>query len=360
MILRELRQTTDNMNTPLLDNINIESKRVLVRADLDVGELVETGEKRLETLVPTLKYLSEKKAKTILIGHRGRPSGKPDEKYSLKVVSGKLSKLLGQEVVFTDKITEEDVKNEVEKLKEGKLLMLENLRFDPREENNDVEFSKLLAKLADVYVNEAFSVSHREHASIVGVPRFIPGALGLHFAKEVDGLNRVLVNPEKPVIVLISGLKKDKIDYIEPFKKFADKILVGGRLPEYFQSSENDVPVNMQKGNVIVAKLIPDKEDITLHSIEKFEEEIRKARTIVLSGPLGKYEDEGHLQGTRRVFEAIVNNKEAFKVAGGGDTGGALSIFGIEDKFDWVSVGGGAMLEFLAHGTLPGIDALLN
>ncbi len=243
------------------------------------------------------------------------------------------------------------------------------LRKNPGEKTNDWGFAKSLAEGWSVFVNERFSVSHRNHASIVNLPKVIKQnggevCIGPRFAAEIENLSKVIDNPNPstssgrrtPVIMVISGVKEDKLSYVESFAKFADKMLIGGRLPEFIHNTKYII----HNTKVVVADLIADKEDITIHSIEKFEKEIAEAGTIVVSGPLGKFEDPGHRQGTDRVFRAVVNNKNAFKVAGGGDTEQAIKILGMEDEWDWVSVGGGAMLEFLAKGTLPGIEALLD
>lgn len=318
------------MNLPKLENQELKEKKVLVRADLDVTE----GENyRLEALLPTLKYLSSQSAKIILLGHRGRPEGKIVEELKMKPVEEELRKMA------------EGIEFEVK----------ENLRFDPGEEANNSAFTQNLASLGDFYVNESFATSHRNAASITGLPKLLPHAAGLRFEKEIENLSKVLENPKKPVVFLISGLKEDKLSSVEPLEKIADKILIAGRLPDYLG---DDHPLR-KDSKVIVADLIADKEDITLNSVEKFKEEINKAGTIVVAGPMGKYEDEGHRQGTKGVFEAIANSS-AFKIAGGGDSVAAINLLGLASKFDWISVGGGAMLEFLVKGTLPGIQALLG
>lgn len=326
------------INLPKLSDLDIAAKKVLLRADLDVDFDTKTNceDIRLKSIIPTLEYLVEKNAEVIIIGHRGRPGGKIDENLSLEPISKIIEKLL------KEKIGEE-------KMKRVKMEMLENLRFNPGEEANDGEFTKHLAGKGDVYVNEAFANSHRKHASIVGLPKILPHAAGLRFAKEVENLSKVLNNPKRPVLFIIGGVKKDKLDHLPLLEKIADKVLVGGRLPAYAEISNK----------FLVANLLPDKEDLTINSMEKFEEEIAKAGTIVLAGPMGKYEDEGHRQGTERVFKAIANSK-AFTVAGGGDTEKAIITLSLSKEFDWISVGGGAMLEFLAKGTLPGIQALLE
>ena len=316
------------MNLPKLTDLDVANKKVLVRADLDI----DVGEDyRLCALLPTLEYLSSKSAKIILLGHRGRPEGKVVEKLKIKPVEDELRKI-------TSGISFE---------------ILENLRFNPGEEKNDTEYAKSLALLGDVYVNEAFANSHREHASIVGLPKLLPHAAGFRFALEVENLSKVFDNPKRPVLFIVGGSKKDKLNYIENLKSIADKILVGGRLPDYLQDTRYPIPDT----KIIVANLLPDKEDLTINSIEKFEEEIKKAGTIVLAGPMGKYEDKGHRQGTERIFKAVAASS-AFKIAGGGDTEKAVEVLNLSKEFDWVSLGGGAMLEFLAKGTLPGIKAL--
>jgi phosphoglycerate kinase len=318
------------MNLPKLENQDLKGKKVLVRTDLDVDEKEDY---RLQALLPTLKLLNEKGAEIILIGHRGRPEGKVVEELKMKPVEERLRQIT-EGINFS---------------------ILENLRFDPGEEANDSAFTQKLASLGNFYVNESFATSHRNAASITGLPKLLPHAAGLRFEEEVENLSKVFENPQKPVVFLISGVKEDKLSSVEPLKKIADKILIAGRLPDYLG---DDHPLR-KDSQVIVAGLIPDKEDITLNSIEKFKQEIDKAGTVVVAGPMGKYEDEGHRQGTKGVFEAVINSS-AFKVAGGGDSVAAINLLGLGSKFDWISVGGGAMLEFLVKGTLPGIEALLG
>ncbi|MBU0569774.1 phosphoglycerate kinase [Patescibacteria group bacterium] len=339
------------MDLPELKSLDVVGKKVLLRADVDVGdELKEDDDLKLNTLLPTINYLVENEAKIIIVGHRGRP-GK-DRDLSLKEVAMRLSKLLGKEIKFIDQIVGEVVEKEIENLNDGRILMLENVRFDSREKENSDEFAEELASLGDCYVNEAFSASDKDFTSVSALPRKLPHAAGFHFMEEVEKIESVFVNPKKPVLIIMGGIKKDKLDYLDDFKKLADKVLVAGRFPEF-------LPEDYQNEKVVVAKLNQDREDITLHSIEMFEKEIKKAGTIIFAGPMGKYEDGGQRLGTKRVLEAIVNSS-AFKIAGGGDTQQALAAFDCADKFDWVSVGGGATLKFLAKGTLPGIEALVN
>lgn len=341
------------MNLPKISDVEVAGKKVIVRGDLDVGEVGE-NDLRLKSLVPTLKLLLEKKAKVILIGHRGRPEGKINNEFSLKPVSDVLEKMLDIKINFIYDIAGVEAKTETDKMNDGSLIILENLRFDSREEENDDTFSKSLSELGEIYVNEAFSVCHREHSSIVGIPKYLPHYAGLNLANEIENLSKVL-EPERPLVILLSGVKKDKLEMIEPLSNLADKVLVGGRLPDFL--GDNTESVRTQNGKVIIANLSMDKEDITLNTIEKFKTEILKAKTIVLAGVLGKYEDEGHSQGTRSVFD-IVAKANAFKVVGGGDSLAAISKYGLSDKFDWISVGGGAMIQFLTKKTLVGIEAL--
>lgn len=320
------------MNLPKVSDLDIVGKRVLLRLDLDVG----TDISRIESAKETLNFLVENSAKTIIIGHKGRPEGTRIESLSLKGLTPVLSNLIGQEVIFEG---------------EGNIVLKENLRFDPGEEKNDETFAKELASLGQFYVNEAFAVSHRPHASIVGVPKYLPHAPGFRFIEEVANLSKVTESPKRPVIVLISGIKEDKVEMAKALAEKVDKVLVGGKLPKYFGER------NPNPEKLMIADLTFDGFDITLNSSERFKTEIAKAGTIVLAGVLGKYEEEGYRQGTKEVFRAV-SQASAYKVAGGGDTEAALTMLGLTKKFDWISVGGGAMLEFLASGTLPGIEAL--
>jgi phosphoglycerate kinase len=339
------------LQIPNIDSLDLTGKRVLVRGDLDID--IKPGEEpeRLEALVQTLKVVLEKNPKQIaIIGHRGRPasaeapSGKP-EGLSIKPLVSYFQEKLNSEIEFV-----EDPENYYESDK--KIRLLENLRFWPGEEANSEDFARRLAAFGDIYINEAFGNSHREHASMVMLPKLLPHAAGVQLMKEIENLSKILENPARPLVFIISGVKEDKIKYIDKFKTIADKVLVGGRLPKFLGDEYADP-------KVVVARLMPDNEDITMHYIEHFEGEVKRAKTVVVSGPLGKFEEEGHRQGTERVFKAVADSN-CFSVAGGGDTEEALELLGLEDKIDWVSTGGGAMLEFLSEGTLPGIKALLE
>jgi 3-phosphoglycerate kinase len=328
------------INLPKLTDLDVAGKRVLLRLDLDTNP--DPDDLRIKSSTETLDYLKEKGAKIIIIAHRGRPKGKIDKQSLASQSPGESLSLKLFQPIFD---------------KWGARVE-ENLRFDPGEESNDPEFAKKMASLGDCYVNEAFASSHREHTSIVGLPKLLPHAAGFRFIKEVENLSKVLENPKRPVVFLLSGVKEDKLSYLEGIKKFADKILVGGRLPDYMGDEKLiSVKLRAESEKVMVGNLNQDKEDITLNTIDIFIKEIKKAGTIVVSGPLGKYEDEGHRQGTERVFKGVAASS-AFRVAGGGDTEKAITVLNLSNGFDWISVGGGAMLEFLVNGTLPGIKAL--
>jgi phosphoglycerate kinase len=330
------------MQIPSIGSIDLNEKRVLVRGDLDG----EPESKRLEVLVETINKILDKNAKQVVImGSRGRPEGKKVDELSNKILVDYFSEKLNREIEFIENVEEN-------RESEKRVLLLENLRFWEGENNSDEEFAKKLSAWGDVYINESFGMSHRVQASIVGVPKLLPHAAGVHFISEVEHLSKVLENPERPLVFLISGIKEDKAAYVDRFKEIADKVLVGGRLPVFFDDYYEDPKVQ-------IARLMPDKEDITMKYIEHFEGEIKRAKTVVVSGPVGKYEDEGHRQGTERVFKAVAE-AGCYSVAGGGDTEAALEFFNLKDKIDWISTGGGAMLEFLDKGTLPGIEALIH
>lgn len=282
------------MELPSLEALDVDGKRALVRVDLDYSD-ISTGNKRQEALFKTVEYLKEKVSRLVLLGHRGRPGGKEVESLSLKPASKSFEEFLKK-------------KWGSEAVKKLNMFIMENLRFNPGEEANDERFAEHLAEEGDVYINEAFASSHREHASIVTLPKLLPHAAGFHFKEEVENLTQVLENPKRPLTMVIGGAKKDKLKYIDDFKKFSDKVLIAGKLPDYLGEKEDE--------KVTVAKLLPDKEDITIHSIEKFEKVISESKTIVVSGPMGKFEGKGHCQGTERVMKAIATSS-AFKVAGG-------------------------------------------
>ena len=329
------------MNLPRLEDLDLNTKNVLLRLDLDVD--VEDGEvtddTRLRESVPTIAYLQKQGVNKItVIGHRGRPDGKTDKNLSLEPVGKALEDIL-----------QEELGHKAEALD---LEMLENLRFDKREETSDLSFAKELAKGQDFYINESFGTSHRDCASITKLPKLLPHAAGLHLQEEIENLSKVLDSAKKPIVFVLGGGKMDKVTYINKLLEYADWVLVGGVLPQKVNSfcSEN--------GSMCVsaAHLTKDAKDITPDSARNFAEVIKTAGTIVWNGPMGDI-DSDHWDATKIIAKAI-EEADAFKVAGGGDTLRMLQTLGISEKMDYVSTGGGAMLDFLAYKDLPGLKAL--
>ena len=362
----------------LLD-LDVSGKKVFLRVDLDVP-IESTNDKRLTTNVrlqnirPTVDYLFDHGAqKVVIAGHIGRPfvasapplvltrgkQGKPegvDRKLSTQQLAPVLGEILGRSVIFSDKLDVSAIEN---------LVLLENLRFWPGEEKNDPEFAKDLAALADIYVNDAFAVSHRAHASIVGVPELLPHAAGLHLQEEVEELSRLLASPEKPYVAIIGGAKLEtKVPVLGNLSKVADNVLVGGEIAleiggkSTVYSLQSTAVVGSQNAvdKIFVAAMTPDTKDIDQTSIDKFKEIIASSKTIIWNGPMGLFE-EGHDAGTKAIAEAIIASG-AYSVVGGGETTEFLGSHGFLDKFSFVSTGGGAMLEFLSGKELPGIAAL--
>jgi len=346
------------MKLPILNELKYTGKNVFVRLDTDIA--IENGQikefARVESSLPTLFDLLSKANKLILAGHRDRPGGHYNQDLSLQPLVDYYAKELNTKIEFIPFIPYlEEFKSSFYQQVDGsssEVFLLENLRFWTGENDNNSDFIDVLSGISDCFVNEAFASSHRSTASIVGVAQKIENkAVGKRFEIEINNLNKILEEPQRPVVGILSGVKEDKLKYLDGFSQFCDTVLVAGRLPAYLE--DKAVPKN-----VVVARLIADKEDITVNSVEVFEQHLKKAGTIVVGGPVGKFEDEGHLLGTQRVFDAVANSK-AFTVAGGGDTVHALNKLGLQKKLNWVSIGGGAMLEYLTTKTLPGIEALI-
>ncbi len=382
-----------------LKDADVKNKTILLRVDFNVT--VENGKVsedfRVRAVLPTIEYLTAKDAKKVLIiSHFGRPNGN-NGAYSLAPVADHLSELLSSPVEFIDDCVGDEVKTKIKNSKR-KIIVLENLRFYKEEEDNDEKFAKELASLADIFVQDAFGVMHRSHASIVGVPKFLPSYAGLLVEREVSVLSSVLKNPKRPLVILMGGAKiSTKIKVIEKFLDITDNICLGGALAntalkakgmavgkslveeEVIDKIKNiqftdtrihlplDVKVAKDKeaqdgiyikgvGNVIDDEIIldigPDTQDL-------FSSVIHKSKTIVWNGPMGYIENKAFKEGTYRIArELAAASGAAFTVIGGGDTYLTLEELGIMDKISFVSTGGGAMLDFLAAGTLPGIEAL--
>lgn len=381
-----------------LQSANLQNKRALVRCDFNVpikdGRILDDF--KIQRILPTLGLLKRKRAKIILLSHLGRPD-KENQKYSLRPVAARLEELLREEVKFSNKCIGRKAKKEVAKLTAGEILLLENVRFEKREESNDEKFARALSELGDVFIEEAFSVCHRTHASIVGLPRFLPHFPGPELEREVKVLSRISQNPERPLVVILGGVKvPSKIKVIKRFLQTADHLLIGGKIANVILRvkgisvgkpwPEEPVVEEIQKlnltdpkmhlpidalaspdgtGEVYVRETGPGKVrkeeeilDIGKETVEKFGDIIESAKTIFWSGPLGLAENERFSKGTKGVAEAVIRNYLAFKVVGGGDTVAILRKFDLLDKFSFVSAGGGAMLAFLAGERLPGIEAL--
>ncbi len=346
------------INLPELREANLENKHILMRVDFNVGELAggEGGKLKEKYKIESVKksvdfILSKPGVKLALASHLGRPQSREKE-FSFENIYKNIEKILGVNIVFVKDCIGEEVKNKLEELKEGQILLLENVRFHKEEERGDKNFAKSLVENFDVYVNEAFGVSHRSHASLVGVSDFLPYYFGFHFKKEIEELGKIRL-PKKPAIAIIGGAKiKTKLPMIEFFSKTYDNVLVGGRLG--LEAEEKKI---IFSENVIIPKdYVCEELDIGSKTIKEFADPIEKAVTIVWNGPLGKFENKDCFLGTKKISELIVSNKNAFKVAGGGETIEVLERLDLLDKFDFVSTGGGAMLDYLVDGTLPVLD----
>lgn len=323
--------------------------RVFVRCDLDVpvkdGEIQETY--RLDHALPTIKYLLQNQAKVIIAGHMGRPKAAvpTDPTNTQKNIDESLStkQLLPY---FNTKLSEASQGG-------GSFELLENLRFHPGEATNDPAYAQELARLADIYVNESFATSHRDAASIVGLPKLLPAYAGFRLETEVITLKSALNAPKRPSVAIVGGAKIDsKKPVIEKFLASFDSVLVGGKIA---MDWKDPVPENLY---LATDYLEENKKDIGPETIQKFTEILPSANTIVWAGPLGLFE-EGYINGTKEIALAATNHG-AFTVAGGGDTIAALEQTGLLEKFSFISTGGSAMLEFLVEGTLPGLEALEN
>lgn len=331
-------------------DFDFSNKAVLVRIDCDVdlrqenGQLVVDEPFRLKQTLPTLKFLKKAGAKkTIMIGHLGRPGGQPDPKLSLAPVANWFS----QNYMDCDLLSFNN--RAIEQL--SNFCLFNNLRFHPGERDNNGKFTQDLVSLADVYINEAFGSSHRSHASITGIPQHLPSFLGLNFEGEIENLMKIKKTAERPLVIVLGGSKKGKIDYVPFLADLADTLLIGGKLPLLIKDQSI---INHQ--SLIIADLSANHRDLSQEDIGKFKDAIQQAASIFMVGPLGVYEEEENRNGTTEIAQTI-SKSSVFKLAAGGDTHRVLSWLNIWDKFDFVSTGGGAALQFLRDETLPGIEA---
>ncbi len=355
------------INLPSLESADVAGKKVFVRCDFDVPlseqstinnqQLTIADDTRLVSSISTIEYLLEQGATVIAAGHLGRPTGS-EEKLSLLPVAKWFA--------------EEFPGSSLESVKQGdftgwkikvNFYVLENLRFYKEEEGDSLEFAQKLASLADVYVNEAFGSSHRQHASIVGIPKILPHYAGFHLSKEVKVLGSILENPKRPLTIIVGGAKiETKLPLVAKMHRFADYVLVGGEIAEQDKIliKEQHEDIIGQKAMLLVADPNPGKTDITGMSLENFEQIVSRSACVVWNGPMGIIEIENSKDtslSTKKLAEAIIASS-AYKVVGGGDTIGFLNKKGLLNKFDFASTGGGAMLEFLSGESLPGLQAL--
>ena len=395
-----------NYNKKTILDVDVAGKRILLRCDFNVPQDKETGaitsDKRIVAALPTIRYLLEKKAAVIACSHLGKPKGEWKAKLSLAPVAQRLSELLGQEVIFAKDIVGEDAKAKAAALQGGQIMLLENLRFDPREEKNDPSFAEELASMAELYVSDAFGTVHRAHASTAGVAAYLPAVSGLLVAKELEVMGGALNNPKRPFVAVLGGAKvSDKIGVINNLLDKADTIIIGGGMAYTFakaqggsigkslceedkldyaremiaKAEKNGVKLllpsdtmaaddfsNDAKRQVVSTMAIPDGwegMDIGPDTIRTFCDAVKGAGTVVWNGPMGVFEFENFAAGTRAMAQALADSG-AITIVGGGDSAAAVEQMGFADKITHISTGGGASLEFLEGLELPGVACLLD
>ena len=342
---------------------SLKGKKVLIRIDVNEPVNAEGYPQdtfRIKKALATIQYFREKETKIILIAHLGNPQESGEDGFSLKYIAQVLGELGEFPVTFIDKPINEISTDSIANLQDGEIVFLENIRFDAREESNDKEFAFSLAQLGDIYVNDAFSVSHREHASVSAITEYLPSFAGLQLAQEIEVLTHILMSPDKPAIAIIGGAKiSTKLPVISVLEEIFDYILVGGRIAneyidEYGQAQSEKIilPIDFVGA---------EKYDIGPKTRALFGEYIHKAATIVWNGPLGYFEEKPYDEGTQYIAEAIAQNESSYSVLGGGETVDEIYNLHQESKIDFISTGGGAILEYIAQkGQLPGIQALEN
>ncbi len=395
-----------NYNKKTILDVDVAGKKILLRCDFNVPQDKETGaitsDKRIVAALPTIRYLLEKKAAVIACSHLGKPKGEWKTKLSLAPVAQRLSELLGQEVIFAKDIVGEDAKTKAAALQGGQIMLLENLRFDPREEKNDPSFAEELASMAELYVSDAFGTVHRAHASTAGVAAYLPAVSGLLVAKELEVMGGALNNPKRPFVAVLGGAKvSDKIGVINNLLDKADTIIIGGGMAYTFakaqggsigkslceedkldyaremiaKAEKNGVKLllpsdtmaaddfsNDAKRQVVSTMAIPDGwegMDIGPDTIRTFCDAVKGAGTVVWNGPMGVFEFENFAAGTRAMAQALADSG-AITIVGGGDSAAAVEQMGFADKITHISTGGGASLEFLEGLELPGVACLLD
>ena len=391
------------MNKKTIKDIDLKGKKVLVRCDFNVPmneekEIVDNT--RIVAAMPTIKYLLENDCAIILSSHLGRPKGEFKPEFSLKPVAKELSKILNKEVIMANDVIGEDATSKAANLKSGEVMLLENVRFHREETDNNPEFAKKLADMAEIYVNDAFGAAHRAHASTAGVAEYLPAVSGFLIEKELRFLGNALNNPERPFVAILGGAKvSDKIGVIDSLLEKVDTLIIGGGMAYTFfkaqgyevgnsiceldklelakelmkKAEEKGVKLLLPVDTKIGKEFKPDTEsktvawteipaewegfDIGEKSIEMFSEEIRKAKTVVWNGPVGLFEFDQFAIGTSSIAK-VLSEIDATTIIGGGDSAAAVKKAGLEDKMTHISTGGGASLEFLEGKKLPGIECL--
>lgn len=394
-----------NYSKKTVNDIDVNGKKVLLRCDFNVPQNKETGEitsdKRIVAAIPTVKYLLDNGAAVIACSHLGKPKGEWKESLTLAPVAKRLSEKLGQDVIFAKDIIGEDAKAKAAALKPGEIMLLENLRFDPREEKNDPEFAKELASMADVFVSDAFGTVHRAHASTEGVSKYLDAYSGLLVDKELSIMGKALEDPARPFVAILGGAKvSDKINVINNLLEKADTVIIGGGMAYTFKKAQGltvgkslleeeriDYAKDMikkaeEKGvkfllpvdNYCASEFSADAEpvlcdgdipddlmgmDIGPKTVEIFTAAVKGAGTIVWNGPMGVFEFDKFANGTKEMAKAVAESG-AVSIIGGGDSAAAVEKLGFADKVTHISTGGGASLEFLEGKALPGVVCLLD
>ena len=391
------------MNKKTVKDIDLKGKKVFVRCDFNVPMDEKqniTDNTRIVAALPTIKYLLEQDCKIILASHLGRPKGEVKPEFSLKPVAKELSKLLGKEVIMANDVVGDDAKEKAKNLKNGEIMLLENVRFHREETDNDPEFAKKLASMAEIFVNDAFGTAHRAHASTTGIADYIPGVAGFLIEKELKFLGNAINNPERPFVAILGGAKvSDKIGVIDSLLDKVDTLMIGGGMAYTFfkaqgynvgnslcEVEKTDLALEaMGKAKSKGVKLLlpidtkigkefkPDTEsktvewteipdewegfDIGEKTIEMFKNELQSAKTVIWNGPLGLFEFDQFAIGTNEIAKTLAD-LDATTIIGGGDSAAAVTKAGLADKMTHISTGGGASLEFLEGKKLPGIECL--
>ncbi|MDY0341629.1 MAG: phosphoglycerate kinase [Coriobacteriia bacterium] len=388
-----------------IKDVDVEGKRVLVRVDFNVpiidGEV--TDDTRIRAALPTIRYLIDHGARVVLMSHLGRPAGEPDLQFTLKPARRTLQRLIGRNVAFSPETVGPEAEAAVERMIDGEILMLENVRFHPGEKVNDPEFARQLAALGDIYVNDAFGAAHRAHASTAGIAAYLPAYAGMLLVREVEALTSILTEPDRPFVAILGGSKvSDKFGVIDTLIDVCDSLLIGGGMAFTFlvakghevgdsivetdwvepakamlaKAKATGVDLVLPTDFVIASEIADDAEtrivgreeipvgmmglDIGPSTTELYKGDIALAKTIFWNGPMGVFEKKPFEAGTREVAVAVGRNGRAQSIIGGGDSAAALKKFGLEDRVTFVSTGGGASMKLLEGATLPGVDALLD